>query len=199
MNDQAFAIAIDSAGNAYITGFARSPDFPTTPNAYQPFNLGGFADAFITKLTMSHIISGHVLDGGGAPVNGAEVVLNDGTSLSSVITETDGAYEFSHLREGGSFTVSASKPHFTMAPPSQSFNNLNSNQTLDFTATATNAPFFTISGQVTDNTIGLAGVTMTLGGSQSGLRITDSNGLYSFEVAGRRQLHRNTFGSSFLI
>ena len=101
-----------------------------------------------------------------------------------MVTESDGSYEFSHLREGGTFTVSAAKPHFTMAPPSQSFNNLNSNQTLNFTATATNAPFFTISGQVTDNGAGLAGVTMTLSGSQPGIRTTDNNGNYSFEVAG---------------
>ena len=77
INDEASAIALDSAGNAYITGFARAPDFPTTPNAYQPSNRG-FVDAFIAKLTMSYIISGQVLDTGGAPVNGAEVVLNDG-------------------------------------------------------------------------------------------------------------------------
>lgn len=182
-NDEAFAIALDSAGNAYITGVARTPDFPTTPNGYQTANLG-FEDAFISKLTMSHIISGHVFEGGSAPVSGAEVVLNDGTSISSVITDTDGSYEFSHLREGRSFTVTAFKPHFTMTPASQSFSNLNNNQTLDFVATTTNAPFFTISGQVTDNGAGLAGVTVTLAGSQSGLRTTDSNGNYSFEVAG---------------
>ncbi|HEX3248169.1 MAG TPA: Calx-beta domain-containing protein [Pyrinomonadaceae bacterium] len=181
INDEAFAIAIDLAGNAYITGFARSPDFPTSTNAYQNVNLG-FADTFITKLTASYIIRGHVLDTGNAPVNGAEVALSDGASVTAVVTEADGAYEFSHLREGGSFTVSASKAHFTMAPPSQSFSNLNSNQTLDFTATATNAPFVTISGQVTNNTVGLPGVMITLGGSQLGTRITDSNGFYSFEV-----------------
>ncbi len=183
INDEASAIALDSAGNAYVTGFASAPDFPTTPNAYQPSNLGS-VDAFIAKLSMSFIISGHVLDGGGAPVSGAEVVLTDGASLSAVVTEADGAYGFSHLREGGSFTVSATKPHFTMAPPSQSFNNLNSNQTLNFTATATNAAFFTISGQVTENGAGLADVQVTLSGSQSGVRITDSNGNYSFEVPG---------------
>ena len=181
-NNEAFAIAIDSAGDAYVTGMAQSPDFPTSPNGFQPINLG-FDDAFISKLTMSHLISGHVLEGGVTPVNGAEVVLNDGVSISSVITDTDGSYEFSRLRAGGSFTVSASKPHFTMAPPSQNFSNLNNNQTLDFIASPTNAAFFTISGQVTDNGAGLAGVTVTLGGSQSGLRITDSNGNYSFEVA----------------
>lgn len=183
INDQAYAIAVDQAGNAYITGLSFSDDFPVTPNSYQPFN-AGFADAFITKLTMSFIISGHVLDGGSAPVSGAEVVLNDGASVTSVFTGTDGSYEFSHLREGGSFTVSAAKPHFTMAPPSQSFNNLSSNQTLDFVATPTNAPFFTISGQVTDNGVGLPGVTVTLSGSQSGVRLTDNNGNYSFEVPG---------------
>jgi len=50
---------------------------------------------------------------------------------------SDGSYEFSHLREGGNYTVSAAKAHFTMAPPSQTFNNLTSSQTLNFTATAT--------------------------------------------------------------
>ena len=182
INEEAFGIALDSAGNAYITGASTSQNFPTTSNSYQPVNLG-FSDVFVSKLTMSHIISGHVLEGG-ALVSGAEVVLNDGTSLSVVVTESDGSYEFSHLREGGSFIVSATKPHFTFAPPSQTFSNLNSNQTIDFIATPTNAPFFTISGQVTENGTGLSGVTVTLSGSQSGLRTTDSNGNYSFEVAG---------------
>ncbi|HEX7333081.1 MAG TPA: SBBP repeat-containing protein [Pyrinomonadaceae bacterium] len=179
----AFAIALDSAGNAYITGSSRSTSFPASPNGFQPFNRG-FSDAFIAKLSMSHIISGHVLDGVGVPVSGAEVALSDGASITAIITDSDGSYEFSHLPEGGSFTVSASKPHFTIAPPSQSFNNLTSNQTLNFTATATNAPFFNISGQITDNGAGLAGVSVALSGSQLGLRTTDSNGNYSFEVAG---------------
>ena len=133
---------------------------------------------------MSHIISGLVLEGGTTPLSGAEVVLNDGGSLTTFFTESDGSYEFSRLREGGSFTVIATKPHFTMAPPSQTFNNLNSDQVLNFTATATNAPFFTISGQVTENGTGLAGVLVTLSGSQVGTRTTDSNGNYSFELAG---------------
>lgn len=179
--DNAFGIAVDSAGNAYVTG-ASGSQVPTTPNSYQPFNRGG-ADAFIAKLTMSHIISGHVKEGNNAPVTDAEVVLNDGTSIRSITTESDGAYQFSQLREGGNYTVSASKPHFTMAPASQTFNNLTSNQTLDFTATATNSAFHTISGQITNNGVGLANVTVTLSGSQSGLRTSDSNGNYSFELA----------------
>jgi hypothetical protein len=180
---QSNGIALDASGNAYITGTTTAIGFQSTPNSYQPFNRG-FNDAFVAKLTMSHIISGHVLDGGGLPVSGAEIVLNDGTSLTSVLTEGDGSYQFSRLRQGGTFTVTAGKPHFTMAPVSQTFNNLNSDQVLNFTATATNAAFHTISGQIAENGVALAGVTVTLSGSQPGLRTTDSNGNYSFELAG---------------
>src|SRR4029453_3878960 len=112
------------------------------------------------------------------PLSGVEVILTEGTSLTTVLTENDGYYEFARLREGGSFTVIAAKPHFTIAPPSQTFNNLNSNQTQNFTATATNGPFYTISGQITENGTALPGVTVTLSGSQPGTRVTDSNGNY---------------------
>jgi hypothetical protein len=183
LSAQGFGIAVDSVGNAYVTGLAFASDFPTTPNAFQPFSRGG-NEVFISKLSMTYLISGHVLDGSNAPVGGVDVVLSDGSSIASVTTEGDGSYQFSRLREGGTFTVSATKPHFTIAPSSQTFNNLNSDQVLDFTATANNAPFFTISGQVTENGVGLAGVNITLSGSQPGLKITDSNGNYSFELAG---------------
>lgn len=179
---RASGIAVDIAGDAYITGVSTGQQFPTTPDSYQPLLRSG-NDAFIAKLTMSHIISGHVLDGSSAPVSGVTVVVNDGTSLRQVVTEEDGSYEFSRLRQGGSFTVSASKPHFTMAPPSQTFNNLTSNQTLNFTAATSAGAFHTISGQITLNGTGLANVTVTLSGSQSGLQTTDSNGNYSFELA----------------
>ena len=176
------AIAIDSAGSVYITGTATAEVPFTTPNTFQPI-MRGASDAFIAKLINSYIISGHVRDGSSAPVSGADVVLSDGGSLTAVVTESDGSYEFSGLREGGNFTVIATKPHFTMAPTSQTFNNLSSDQTLNFTATATNAAFHTISGQVTNNGVGLAGVSVALSGSHPGLRTTDSNGNYSFELA----------------
>ena len=51
-NDLGFDIAVDSSGgaNAYITGFTRSIDFPTTGGSFQTAYGGGFWDAFVTKL-----------------------------------------------------------------------------------------------------------------------------------------------------
>ncbi len=50
--DQAYAIAVDAAGSAYITGNTDSIDFPTTALAFQPHHAGAdfSGDAFVTKL-----------------------------------------------------------------------------------------------------------------------------------------------------
>ncbi|MFB3896913.1 MAG: SBBP repeat-containing protein [bacterium] len=47
--DEALGIAVDSAGNVYITGDTNSLDFPTTPGAFAT-SYRGYGDAFITKL-----------------------------------------------------------------------------------------------------------------------------------------------------
>jgi hypothetical protein len=48
--DAGNGIAVDAAGNAYVTGQGSSKDFPTA-NAFQPANRGGGADAFVTKIS----------------------------------------------------------------------------------------------------------------------------------------------------
>jgi hypothetical protein len=49
------AIAVDSAGSAYVTGYVESSDFPVTPGAFQTQHpaagLNGTPNAFVTKLT----------------------------------------------------------------------------------------------------------------------------------------------------
>jgi len=50
--DSAQAIAVDSSGNAYLTGSTQSIDFPTTLNPLQPVN-GGTSDAFVAKVNFS--------------------------------------------------------------------------------------------------------------------------------------------------
>ncbi len=64
-----YGIALDSAGNAYVSGYTNSTDFPTA-NAYQPNNHGGY-DAFVTKfnadgstLVYSTYLGGSLDDGG---------------------------------------------------------------------------------------------------------------------------------------
>jgi len=58
-SSQAAAIAVDAAGNAYVTGTTTSSSFPTTPGAFQPTRptLGqvyvGDIDAFFVKLDAS--------------------------------------------------------------------------------------------------------------------------------------------------
>jgi uncharacterized protein (TIGR03437 family) len=49
-DDWANAIAIDAAGNAYVTGRACSTNFPTTPGAFRSTYGGGYTDVFVTKL-----------------------------------------------------------------------------------------------------------------------------------------------------
>ena len=45
----AWHVAVDEAGNAYVTGFTESPDFPTTPDAFNT-TLDTWYDIFVAKL-----------------------------------------------------------------------------------------------------------------------------------------------------
>src|SRR5207244_256350 len=54
--DEGTGIAVDGSGNAYVAGFTQSANFPTM-NAAQSSNAGGFADAFVTKLTSAGALS----------------------------------------------------------------------------------------------------------------------------------------------
>jgi hypothetical protein len=49
--DRGSSIAVDSAGNAYITGDTTSTNFPVTPGAFQTTRAGSFdSDVFVTKM-----------------------------------------------------------------------------------------------------------------------------------------------------
>jgi hypothetical protein len=65
--DSARGVAVDSAGNAYITGFTNSPDFPATAGAYRSPSLGQ-ADAFAIKVnaTGSALVYSALIGGGGS-------------------------------------------------------------------------------------------------------------------------------------
>lgn len=48
-DDEGAGTVVDAIGNAYVTGTARSSNFPTTPGSYQTTR-GGWADAFVAIL-----------------------------------------------------------------------------------------------------------------------------------------------------
>jgi hypothetical protein len=50
VGQEGFAIALDAAGNAYVTGRVSSADFPITPGAFQQTRHGRF-NAFVAKLS----------------------------------------------------------------------------------------------------------------------------------------------------
>ncbi len=49
-SDRGFAIAVDSAGDAYVAGYTNSSDFPTTPGALRTSFTSGGMEGFVTKL-----------------------------------------------------------------------------------------------------------------------------------------------------
>jgi beta-propeller repeat-containing protein len=51
--DVGHGIAVDSSGNAYITGWTTSPDFPIITNAFQGTYGGGSENVFVAKLNPS--------------------------------------------------------------------------------------------------------------------------------------------------
>jgi len=50
-SDFGYGIAVDFAGNAHVTGYSSSINFPVTPGAFQT-TFGGVPDAFVTGIAL---------------------------------------------------------------------------------------------------------------------------------------------------
>jgi len=101
--DYGYAMAVDTVGNAYITGGTYSSDFPTTGGAYDPSHNGG-SDVFMTKLNSSGstILYSTFLGGTNAEqvdaivVDGSGNVFATGSTNSSDFPTIVGAYDTSY-------------------------------------------------------------------------------------------------------
>jgi hypothetical protein len=89
--DTGYGIAADGEGNAYVTGAAKSSDFPVTKGAFQIVNhAGGAGNAFVTKLNPTGtalIYSTYVGGSGGVVGLGAE---SGGDGASGIAVDNAG-------------------------------------------------------------------------------------------------------------
>ncbi len=99
--DQGSKIAVDEAGQATIVGYTFSPDFPTTPGAFDEVFNGGEIDAFVARLSPdgSAVLFSTYLGGGaddyagGVAVDAAGSTYVTGYTESSDFPSTPGAYD----------------------------------------------------------------------------------------------------------
>jgi hypothetical protein len=103
ITDVGYGIAVDSAGNAYVTGNTSSTDFPTTPGAFATTK-NSVDDAFVTKLNASGTALVYSTYLGGNGTNGTDVGYGiavdsagnayvTGATLSTDLPTTPGAFE----------------------------------------------------------------------------------------------------------
>ncbi len=112
----------------------------------------------------------------GTTTAGATVDLT-GTSTASTLADVNGSYSFNTLA-AGNYTVTPSLSGYTFSPASKAVSIGNAAVTgVDFSATLTNPPTYSISGNVSGSV--QAGVTITLTPGNSST-VTDSGGNYLF-------------------
>ncbi len=87
--DRATGIAVDSSGDAYLSGYTSSTDFPTTSGAFQVTNAGN-TDAFLTKLdpTGTALVYSTYLGGSGIDYGRAVAVDASGDAFITGSTQS---------------------------------------------------------------------------------------------------------------
>ncbi len=101
-NDFAIAIAVDEAGNAYVTGQTVSADFPAMPGTYDTEHSGG-ADAFVAKVDPSGELEYATLLGGSRSEAGLAIAVDgegqayvSGGTASADFPTTSNAFDTTH-------------------------------------------------------------------------------------------------------
>jgi hypothetical protein len=93
--DQALAIAVDTSGNAYVTGSATSSNFPVSPGSFLPVkpSPAGTDSAFVTKLnaTGTGLVFSTYLGGSGSDVGHGIAVDTTGNTY---VTGAAGSLNF---------------------------------------------------------------------------------------------------------
>ncbi|MDQ4122848.1 MAG: carboxypeptidase regulatory-like domain-containing protein [Acidobacteriota bacterium] len=119
-----------SGGNYAVTGTVGQPAAGTTSGGGAYSLAGGFwsaAPAGTIKISGTITLNGN-------PMQGVTVTLS-GSASGTTTTNSSGYYEFLNLLSGGTYTVTPSQTGYVFTPPSETFVNLQADQTANFVAT----------------------------------------------------------------
>jgi Calx-beta domain/Beta-propeller repeat len=107
-NDRGHSIAVDAAGNAYVSGEVWSVNFPTTAGAFQTVHAGGGSETFVTKLNAagSGLVYSSFLGGtqgefpGRLAIDAAGQAYVTGATTSFNFPTTAGAFQTARAANG---------------------------------------------------------------------------------------------------
>lgn len=175
----------DNDGNYSFAGLAAGGTYTVTPSngtyifAPQSQSFSDLSSNKAVNFTLvTHRISGRVLKPDGSPIATAILDLSGGANISTT-TDANGYYNIADLPASVDYTVTVSHVRYTFSSSAISVNALALDETVNFTG----APVkFNISGRITADNAPLAGVMVTLSGSQSAITTTDADGAYLFEA-----------------
>ncbi|HEY3026775.1 MAG TPA: carboxypeptidase regulatory-like domain-containing protein, partial [Pyrinomonadaceae bacterium] len=175
----------DGSGAFSFTGLPAGGDYSVTPPT-TPFytftsqsftNLISNQSANLTGTLRQYSITGRIKEGANG-LGGVTVNLN-GSLQATATTDSNGDYAFANLNAGRNYTVTPSKTHYGFTPSNLVLNNLSNDVNAGFDGLFR----YFIGGRVLDNANrGVAGITVTMAGSQSAARVTAADGSYTFAV-----------------
>jgi hypothetical protein len=104
-DDEGFALALDNQGSVYLAGASASVDFPTSNNAFQTQNFGGF-DCFVAKFDFQGNAIFSTLVGGGSDDEAFAIAVDNfgnsyitGQTASNSYPQANASFQ--HSRHGG--------------------------------------------------------------------------------------------------
>ena len=181
---QTTTVTTDENGN-YAISLPAGGNYAIAPSlTYYTFSP---ASHLVTDLTSDQInrffigtrdtftISGKLMDQEGNGLAGMTAILTGAPELRTSVTDNAGQYQFPSLTAGYNYIVTPTSTAVYVFQP-QSFVDLSSNQTLDFTGLRR----LTLNGRVRDQSgNGIIGITVSLSGSESATTTTAADGSYS--------------------
>jgi hypothetical protein len=172
--DGKWSFSVKAEGSYTLTPSRTHYTFAPQQETFENVGASQTVD-FSAKL--NHTISGRVTKADGSGFADVGITLS-GAQTATTTSDSSGNYSFADLPTGGNYSITPAKPDHAFLPVSANFNDLSSDQTQNFSDTLG----YTLSGRVIAYGNGLAGVTITLSGSQSGSTLTGTRGEYSFTV-----------------